>query len=293
MNYLQLETFLSVADTQNFNRSADELCITQSAISTRIRKLEESLGVDLFIRGRFGAELTSSGIQFKQYAIQICETWRQAQEELALPRGYEGILRLATQFSVWERFVNCWIIDMREKYPKVALHIEADYSMTMMEQIAENLLDIAVMYQPKGLFDIEIEKLFDDQFVLISTEPCNLEQLDKEKYIYIGWCSDFHRTHREQVPFLKAQGVTMGLGTMAIDYLREHGGSVYLQAWRARELIQDGGFYKVDDAPVLLQPVYAVYRKNVENNALYENSIKSLKTIANRIMFQRQQMSQI
>lgn len=283
MNYSQLETFLSVANSRNFNRSAESLCITQSAVSTRIRNLEESLGVELFSRGRFGAELTSSGVKFQQYAMHMCEIWRFAQQELALPRGYEGILRLSTQFSVWETFVNHWIIDMRERFPNIALHIEADYSMTMMEQITENLLDIAVMYQPRVLLDLEIIKLFDDEFVLISTEPTDLENLDKDKYIYIGWCPEFHNSHAELVPSLKPGGLTMGLGTMAINYLKEKGGSVYLQAWRAEELLQSSQFYRVQNAPVIPQPVYAVYRKNKDENALYDEAISSLKSIAGRI----------
>ena len=283
MNYVQLETFLSVANTRNFNRSSEELCITQSAVSTRIRSLEKSLGVELFTRGRFGAELTSSGVKFQQYAINICEVWQQAQQELALPRGYEGILRLSTQFSIWDRFVNDWVIDMREQYPNIALHLESDYSMSMMEQIVNNLLDIAVMYQPRILLDIEIIKLFDDKFVLVSTQACNLETLDKDKYVYIGWCPNFHSAHASQVPFLKAKGVTMGLGTMAINYLKEKGGSMYIQAWRAKELLASGEFHLVKEAPSILQPVYAVYRKKTEDNALYDAAIKSLHSVAKKI----------
>jgi len=280
MNHVQLETFLSVANSRNFNRSAESLCITQSAVSTRIKNLEDTLGVELFYRGRFGAELTSSGVKFQQYAVQICDIWRHAQQELALPRGFEGVLRLATQFSVWDKFMNNWILDMRDRYPNIALHIEADYSMRMMEQIVENMLDIAVMYQPRILLDIEIIKLFDDEFVLISTSPCSLENLNKDKYIYIGWCPGFHSAHAEQVPSLKARGVTMGLGTMAIEYLKEKGGSVYLQAWHAKELIDSGTFHLVEDAPTILQPVYAVYRKGAEKNELHDSAIKSLLSLA-------------
>lgn len=280
MNHQQLETFLSVASSRNFNRSAESLCITQSAVSTRIKSLEESLGVELFTRGRFGAELTSSGIKFQQYALQICDIWRHAQQELSLPRGYEGILRLATQFSVWETLVNRWIIDMRKRYPNIALHIEADYSMSMMQHIVDNMLDIAVMYQPRIMLDIEIIKLFDDEFVLISTEPCNLETLDRDQYVYIGWCPGFHAAHSELVPSLTARGVTMGLGTMAIEYLKEKQGSVYIQSWRAKSLIESGEFYLVEDAPKILQPVSAVYRKNADKTELYDVAIKSLKTLS-------------
>ncbi|ANG63933.1 hypothetical protein A8C75_16615 [Marinobacterium aestuarii] len=280
MNIAQIETFLDVANSQNFNRTSENLSVTQSAVSTRIKSLEETLGVTLFTRGRFGAELTSSGAKFRQYALQISEVWRQARQELSLPRGYEGVLRMGTQFSIWEKFVNSWIIWMSERYPNIALHVEADYSISMMEQIVQRMLDIAVMYQPRILLDIEITKLFDDVFVLISTEPCDLAGLDRDKYVYIDWCLGFRHAHAHAVPELKARRVTMGLGTMAIDYLNTKGGSVYLPAWRARKLIDDGSFFRVLDAPEIVQPVYAVYRKEVARSEIYEGAIESLRAFA-------------
>lgn len=280
MNITQLETFLDVASSQNFNRTAENLCITQSAVSTRIRALEATLGVVLFTRGRFGAELTSSGAKFRQYALQISESWRQARQELSLPRGYDGVLRLGTQFSIWERFVNSWLIWMSEHHPNIALHIETDYSISMMEQITQRMLDIAVMYQPRALQDIEITKLFDDVFVLVSTEPCDLEGLDRDSYVYIDWCLSFRHAHAQVVPSLKERRITMGLGTMAIDYLRTQGGSVYLPVWSARKLIDSGEFHAVTNAPEIHQPVYAVYRKDAEKNVLYESAIDSLQAFA-------------
>lgn len=280
MNIAQIETFLDVASSQNFNRTAENLCITQSAVSTRIRALEETLGVVLFTRGRFGAELTRSGARFRQYALQISETWRQARQELSLPRGYDGVLRLGTQFSIWEKFVNGWIIWMSEHHPNIALHMESDYSVSMMEQIVQRMLDIAVMYQPRVLQGIEITKLFDDVFVLVSTEPCDLEGLDRDAYVYIDWCPSFRHAHAQRVPSLKERRITMGLGTMAIDYLRTRGGSVYLPAWRARKLIDSGEFHPVAKAPRIHQPVYAVYRKDVEKDALHTSAIESLRRFA-------------
>ena len=280
MNLAQLNTFLDVANTNNFNRTSENLSITQSAVSTRIRGLEETLGVTLFIRGRFGAELTSSGVKFRHYALQICEVWSQARQELSLPRGYDGVLRVGTQFSIWEKFVNRWILWMCDRYPNLALHIETDYSISMMEQVMDKMLDIAVMYQPRILLDIEITKLFDDVFVLISTEPADMESLDKEKYVYIDWCLGFRDAHSRTVPSLKARRITMGLGTMAIDYLNNKGGSIFLPAWRAKKLVSDGQFHMVKDAPEILQPVYAVYRKNPDKNEIYEAAIESLRVFS-------------
>ncbi|WP_027857590.1 LysR family transcriptional regulator [Marinobacterium jannaschii] len=282
MNLTYIDTFLDVAASRNFNRSAESLCITQSAVSTRIKALEESLGVTLFSRGRFGAELTRDGVRFQQYASKISETWREAKQDLTLPRGYTGVLRLSTQFSIWERLVNRWLLWLRENQPELALHIEADYSMTMMEQILGRVIDIGIMYQPRALLDIEVCKLFDDCFVLISTEPQTLAGMDLDRYVYIDWCPGFRHQHSLTVPQLQARGVTMGLGTMAIEYLKRQGGSVYLPAWRTPELLASGEFYAVAGAPVITQPVFAVYRQEIARESWLADALDSLMEISAR-----------
>ena len=63
-------------------------------------------------------------------------------------RGYRTILALGAQVSLWDRLILKWMPRMREKAPDIALRVEADYSISLMRQLSDGLLDIGVMYTP-------------------------------------------------------------------------------------------------------------------------------------------------
>ena len=73
-----IETFLSLLQTENFNKTADKLNTTQSTVSSRIKKMEQFLGVNLFKRGKFGTIATSQGILFKPHAVKMLKNWQEA-----------------------------------------------------------------------------------------------------------------------------------------------------------------------------------------------------------------------
>ncbi len=76
-----LRTFLDVAATGSFVTASERLFVTQSAVSLRIQRLEDSLGRPLFIRSKSGAELTTAGVAFERYAASIIRVWEEAAGE--------------------------------------------------------------------------------------------------------------------------------------------------------------------------------------------------------------------
>lgn len=75
MKIKYLETFISVAERQNFHHAADDMHVTQSTVSSRIKSLEERLDSELFERSPKGAKLTEAGCYLKPYAEQIVCIW--------------------------------------------------------------------------------------------------------------------------------------------------------------------------------------------------------------------------
>ena len=69
--YTQLECFLAVANSLNFSRAAEQLRLTQPAVSHQISSLEDELGVRLFSRTSRSVRLTQEGYLFTQYAGEI------------------------------------------------------------------------------------------------------------------------------------------------------------------------------------------------------------------------------
>ena len=128
MNLEHIRTFLEIAACGSFNRSAENLNVTQSTISGRVKVMEERFGRPLFTRGHSGVELTSAGHRVRRYAEGIERMWQQAQQEVTLPEGFRTVLALGAQVSLWERLILDWMPKMRRRAPDVALQVQADYS---------------------------------------------------------------------------------------------------------------------------------------------------------------------
>lgn len=79
-----LKTFIEVNRTRHFGRAADNLFVTPSAVSARIRLLEEQLGVRLFVRERNKLRPTPSGERLLGHARQLLATWERARQDVAL-----------------------------------------------------------------------------------------------------------------------------------------------------------------------------------------------------------------
>src|SRR3546814_9217515 len=76
-------TFLEVVKTGSFVGAAANLNLTQTAVSARIRVLEEQLDRPVFIRNKAGAKLTPAGEQFQRFANTLVQVWARAQRAVA------------------------------------------------------------------------------------------------------------------------------------------------------------------------------------------------------------------
>ena len=144
-----ISTFLEIAECGNFNRAADNLNVTQSTVSARVKLMEDRFGRRLFKRGHAGVELTSAGQQFLQYAHNIQRQWQQAKQRIELPERFNHTIGLGSQVSLWDSLILKWMPWMRKNAAEIALHVEADYSPSVMRQVSDGLFDIGVMYHPR------------------------------------------------------------------------------------------------------------------------------------------------
>jgi len=280
MKIEHLETFLDLIETRNFQRTAERLNITQSTVSSRVRSLEEAIGASLFTRGRSGAELTPEGRKFENYALNIRLCWNLARQELGLPAGYENRLRIATQVSLWERIIKRWVVWLREQFPTTAIHVEADYSKSMISDLTFGALDIGVVYTPQYQPDVEYHHLFDEKFMMVSTRAASLDEIGVEDYVFVALSPYFVSQHSQLLPSLHLAPVSMGLSAMSVELLRTKGGAAYLPSDNAEALIAGGEFHPVEGAPVIEQPVFVTFLSRQRHRPMINQAIKGLRTIA-------------
>lgn len=282
MNFEQIRSFLEIAETGNFNRAAENLNVTQSTVSARIKALEDRVGRPLFKRGQGGAELTPSGRQLQRYALSMQRLWERARQEIALPEGFRGTVGLGVQMSLWPKLAPGWIATMRAAAPDLAVHVEADYSGNMMRLLTDGVLDLAVMYEPRRSPGFVIEKLIEEPLVLVATTPRRTSEDFVDDYVYVDWGPVFRTAHAEAFPHFSAPAVSVGLGQLALEYILQNGGSGYVARRHAEAHIARGALHPVADAPELQRAAWLVYPENPEDEDVHKLAVDSLRDVAGR-----------
>ncbi len=280
MKLEHIRTFLEIAACGNFNQAAVNLDVSQSTVSARIKTLEQQFGRPLFLRSHSGAELTSAGHRFRRYALGMQHLWQQSRQEISLPQGYRTALGLGAQISLWEHLVTKWIPRMRRVAPDVALRLEADYSQSLMRQLSDGLLDVAVMYQPRQQPGLLIEPLLEETLVLVSTDPREVSAGWVEDYVFVDWGDVFRARHGEAFPEMDTPAVSVGLGALGLQYILENGGSGYFSLRVVEPLLAAGRLHLLNGAPRLERPAYVVYTDNPKDTDILQQALHELRAIA-------------
>jgi DNA-binding transcriptional LysR family regulator len=270
-----LRTFLTVVRTRHFGRAADELCVTQAAVSARVRQLEKALGVHLFSRARNNIQLTPEGRQLQKHAETIVHAWARARQETGLREEFSGGLALGAMWDIWETLLAGWLCRLREALPETALQVEAGARDVLLRRLMDGLIDLAIVFDPPQVPGLDIRERGVLRLVMAATRPgLGIEQALDVGYILVDWGTAFALEHARLLPHMPAPALRMNYGSMARRYLQQAEGSAYL----AEQMLaaSDAGkpLYPVSRAPVIERPVFAVYRSNSDRGDLVRQALE-------------------
>jgi DNA-binding transcriptional LysR family regulator len=156
-------TFLAIVSAGSFVRAAERLNVSQTAVSARIRSLEEQLRRPLFVRNKAGASLTPAGESFLRHAPALVQLWERARHEVAVPSGRRAVLAIGAELSLWDPILLRWLLWMGRTAPDVALRAQVGRSEDLMDQVAEGILDLAVLYAPRYRAGLAVELLVEEK----------------------------------------------------------------------------------------------------------------------------------
>lgn len=146
--FRQLNAFHTVARLGSVSLAADELHLTQSAVSIQIGALEESAGTPLLQRSGRGIRLTEAGELLAGYATRITELWREAGEEMATLQGvFSGTLRVGAVTTA-EYLLPPLLVSFANEHPKVKLKLQVGNRDEIVRLLAGQEIDLAIMGRP-------------------------------------------------------------------------------------------------------------------------------------------------
>jgi DNA-binding transcriptional LysR family regulator len=258
-------TFLEVERVRHFGKAAEHLFVTQSAVSARIRLLEQSLGVALFTRSRNDIQLTPAGLRLKKHAETIVGAWGRARQETGLEPEYTETIAIGAIWDLWDIFLKKWAAKLRGSLPNSGLQLEASTSDALIRKLVDGLLDLVFVFEPPQISGIEIREVTRINLIMVSTQPDqNVLEATQSGYVMVDWGTNFGLTHARLFPDIPTPSVRIGLGALASHHILSCGGAAYL-AEQLLEIPQyDKKLFRVSDAPTIERPSYAVYRPDSE-----------------------------
>jgi len=166
----QLEAFYAVARNWSFTKAAEELGITQSALSQRVSNLEEELGTALFIRDRAGLRLT----EVAQSLIHFCRTKNHLEEEflsnLKSRDRITGIIRIAGFSSVMRSVVLPALTPMLKKHPQVQLQFQIKEMHELLLLLKTGEADFIISHEEYEREEIESHLLGTEVSLLVEAK---------------------------------------------------------------------------------------------------------------------------
>lgn len=264
-----LKTFLEVSRTRHFGRAAESLYLTQSAVSFRIRQLENQLGANLFTRHRNNIRLTPAGERLLPYAENLMSTWQQARKEVARSQQHTQ-LSIGATASLWEAYLTPWLQTLYQQRPLLQLEARIAQRQSLVQQLHERRLDLLITTEQPKMEELTSHLLGNFSLALFATQEDDGNP--DRPYIRLEWGADFHQhegrlLNHDQLPIL-----TTTSAHLTRQLLLTTGGCAFLpRHWEKQFPL----LYVQEHVPAVVRPLYAVWLQNSDQQALIRQLLKT------------------
>ncbi len=261
MDISLLRTFLEVSRVRHFGHAAENLCITQSAVSARIKLIEDQLDVTLFTRDRNNIQLTTAGQRFTRHAESILDSWNRARQDVLLSSAGAQLISVGATYNLWDILLERWLIGVHQRFPRIPLRTETVASENLIRMLLDKTLDLGFLFEPPQVQKLAMEEVASLDLIMVSTLPDLPAQqaVVRDDYIMVDWGTAFALEHARAFADAGAAKLSMNAAKTALGFLQTCGGSAYLARPMVEQLITAGTLHPVPQAPTIKRNFYAVY----------------------------------
>lgn len=267
-------TFLAIVRCGSFIAAAEQLHVTQTAISARVRTLENLLNCQLFIRSRQGAALTDDGQHFVHYATQLVQTWEASRCSLPLPKGAHERLSIGCEVSLWNPLLIDWLDQLRRVYPHLAIRAEVGEPARLQHTLRQGLVDVILVHQPEYHPNLQVEQILEEKLILVQSA------VNAEPYVFVDWGGDFRKQHDTALPQYARSSLELDLGPLALQAILKGGGRGYFRTRVVQPYLDSGEMVAVPHSPEFSYPVFILHGRQA--NALLIHAIATLRNTLNK-----------
>lgn len=267
-----IESFLAIAQTRNISRAAESLYMSQTAITHRLKSLEQELGVTLFERGRGIKEvaITPSGLEFMPIAKRWKSLWQEIEhfketgENLSLSFGSVQYLNDFIFLPLFQTLFS--------HRPKIHLEIHTEHTTELYPLVEQRLVDVAVVWRDIKYPNVICTPWQTVPMVLLKSGSPQTAgkmtiknaRLDTGKELYIPWTPDFKIWHDEHWPTDYYDLPILLTGSpLTLKLLKDNDYWAIVPLWMAKYAVSLGEYtyMELEDPPKNLT-AYTIRHKN-------------------------------
>lgn len=187
----QLRVFTAVVRHLNFTRAAEELHLSQPAVSMQIKQLESGVGVDLFEQHGKRVQLTEAGRELHHYCRSIQALLDEAAEVMEDLKGARRGHLFISVASTANYFATNLLAAFKKRYPNTSFSLDVTNRETLLQQLENNEKDLVIMGKPPDEMDVVRDSFMDNPLViiappdhpLVAESQAKLEQLQNEIFV--------------------------------------------------------------------------------------------------------------
>mgnify|MGYP005992277133 CR=1 FL=1 len=270
-----LKTFLEVSRTLHFRVASETLFITQSAVSARIKLLEDDLGVLLFDRSQKHLKLTPEGHRLIKHANELIFMWQKTKQDVGIAQSNTTQLVIGSMMSIWDIALQDWLQKLHKNMDDCSL-LTATYSpIELRKSLLNRVIDIAFLFEPSFVEDLITEKVATVPLHLVSTNPSDVENADHlENFIMVDYGESVNVKYMRDFQQAPAAKHHMNQPIVALNFILDVGGCAYLPRQMTFEYVRKKKLYVVENAPVYSREIYANYLAKSQKVEMIEQAIE-------------------
>jgi len=168
LTFRQLKVFEAVARHLSFTRAAEELHLSQPAVSMQVKQMENTVGLPLFEQTGKRIHLTEAGELMRHYSRVIAEDLLEAEQALEELKGIEGGRLQISVASTVNYFATRLLSEFCGRHPGVRVVLDVSNRESLLHQLEENTTDIVLMGKPPDTLEVSAEAFMDNPLVVIA-----------------------------------------------------------------------------------------------------------------------------
>ena len=270
-----LKTFLEVSRTMHFRLASEALFITQSAVSARIKLLEDDLGVLLFDRSQKHLKLTPEGNRLIKHANEMIFMWQKAKQDVGMVENDSKQLVVASMISIWDIILQDWLQKIHRNVDDLNLLCNTNSPLELRKHVLNRITDLAFLFEPPFVEELVTEKVASVPLHLVSTSPSQYnEVLDLENYVMVDYGESVNAQHRRAFQDATPAKHIMSQPKIALDFILGAGGCAYLPRQMTFDYIKSNTLFVVEDAPIYHREVFAIYLAKSQKSEMIKQVIQ-------------------